>query len=498
MSTNVFEEIGRFGQVPKVAGSFNATIGTKDQHTIMNARDVCAQTKNVRNITLQNLSIVSPGDASGTKIIIGSKDTCKIVLKGCTFDTPLRYLLCARNIEVGGDSGMPVPSVCDAVTFSADHRPVGMVSVIFDQRKDKLFGGSGGSNNIIIVKPDVVLKIIPFQYKRVYERERDNSDQKEIEFFKLFSDELVKTNKTPHIVTIRGHAKFQASDILPNDQLTYGDILEKNLEPPLENMYKLKFLIEKGLCDKTWDVLFLEKASTGIETEIVKILSKGDPDKKCQELCDFMYRSIFQFLFTYAVIKAHYPDFSHNDLFLRNVLGVNISDFGEKDYVKYVFEDQTYYLSANGFCLKLNDFGDSILPSRIESSNNSMAEEDHPRSNIGPVNSVSDMFNFFHDYYHGQDLGHRSITTLLEENGADDGTRKRCRDLLGRFIDVDTIDRINGINKTRLDRTWKINDVPVLQKTVKSAKDYLKTADLWTKYSTIPDGCKVVVEYNAA
>ena len=76
-----------------------------------------------------------------------------------------------------------------------------------------------------------------------------------------------------------------------------------------------------------------------------------------------------------------------------------------------------------------------------------------------------DVFNFFHDLYNGADLGARSVMSLMKKKSYK--KRKYIRSILKKYIDVSMIDKINKINKKKLDWTWAIKDIDFLSKTVK-------------------------------
>ena len=59
--------------------------------------------------------------------------------------------------------------------------------------------GSGGSDNLIVLDDDVAIKIIPKKIDHLLIKQKNN-DWMEAEFYKKFTEEFIKTNKTPHIV----------------------------------------------------------------------------------------------------------------------------------------------------------------------------------------------------------------------------------------------------------------------------------------------------------
>ena len=67
----------------------------------------------------------------------------------------------------------------------------------------------------------------------------------------------------------------------------------------------------------------------------------------------------FQIIYTIVSIQKIYPYFTHNDLFIRNILGLREKDNG--NYYTYTFNDKNYYINQKLFYPKINDFGKTNL-----------------------------------------------------------------------------------------------------------------------------------------
>jgi hypothetical protein len=74
----------------------------------------------------------------------------------------------------------------------------------------------------------------------------------------------------------------------------------------------------------------------------------------------FLNRLFFQIFFTLESIKLVFPDYAHNDLFIRNIL-VMKTNYQHDQYIRYNYRKYTFDLPASGLYIKLNDFGMNVL-----------------------------------------------------------------------------------------------------------------------------------------
>ena len=80
----------------------------------------------------------------------------------------------------------------------------------------KITSGSGGSSNLIYIKPKYAFKIIPNYRKEWNSVYNFKHDQEEIQFYKKFTKDLILKHKTPHIVGFYKHIKLNIDDHLKN------------------------------------------------------------------------------------------------------------------------------------------------------------------------------------------------------------------------------------------------------------------------------------------
>jgi hypothetical protein len=349
-------------------------------------------------------------------------------------------------------------------------------------KKNKVAFGSGGSHNMIIILNNVVaLKVIPNFKKPKLSKIKHDYDEVEVEFYKLFTKTLIIPNVTPHIVGYYDdYTLLDITTLFPNKCPTKSEML---LVHPSKVNKANKYLCELKT-DYSYDslnnkalVIALENCNTTISAEMKKIIESKNKNKYI-ELNTFIDRVIFQFIYTLACIQQIYPKFIHNDMFLRNILGVNQNIYADNVYIEYIFNKKSYYLPANGFYLKINDFGYSLNPPLITTT---ILESIKARPNVWfeKYNPKRDIFTFLYDFYNGQNFGSMSATKLLEKK---DNRIKDMKKIFKKYLDVKVIDKITKINKWMLDGMWNIGDAKILQDTVMLPKKYF-TDGFFDQYS---------------
>ena len=108
----------------------------------------------------------------------------------------------------------------------------------------------------------------------------------------------------------------------------------------------------------------------------------------------------------------------------------------------------------------------------------------------------SDTFNFLHDLYDGANMGQDSLMTLIKNNTKIKNKVKiihSIKNTIKHYLDIDIIDKINEINKKKLNRVWNINTIPELEATIKHPMTYLK--DNFKLFTTKPINATIVKTY---
>jgi len=353
------------------------------------------------------------------------------------------------------------------------------------------FLGGGGSSNLIYIADKFVYKIIPYFKKEASDIKRFDNDQKEMNVYKILTKEFILTNRTPHIVGYYDHYKMKLPTVFGICPSMEEKYFKKD---PFKNMSirvcRLKDRIDKGKIKETADVIVIEKSPNDISKTISELL-KTNKTNKFIELGKLIDRISFQTIFTLAVILDKYPTFVHNDFFLRNILGTMENKYEMNEYVEYNFKGKKFYLPANGFYIKINDFGYTLAKSKMISTMIFAID----RSIIGMPKidcNKCDVFNFLHDFYDGQNLDAKSVMTIMKKKS--EKNKKYIRNIFKKYIDVKIIDKINKVNRSTLNSTWAIKEVNLLKKTVKTPKQYLN-GTTFKKYKKLPKNGVVVKKY---
>jgi hypothetical protein len=360
--------------------------------------------------------------------------------------------------------------------------------------------GDGGSSNIIVINDDNILKIIP-TFKRPLLKIELNNDDFEYIFYKKFTDEFITTNITPHIVGF--YKKYLLDNInilLPPKCYTLDEkLLSYDKKDNItEKLCYIKKGVEKRMVNIKASIFVLEKCTTTISDEIDKILKTKIPiNNKKYLFTQILRRILFQFIFTMAIIQDKYPNFIHNDMFLRNILAVKEYDYEYTDYVEYNYKSKKYYLPANGIYIKINDFGFSL---NITKQNSSIEKEikSHITDNFELVNNKRDIYTFLFDLYDGPNLGSQSVKTIINNNLSKKINKLFLEILkkeIGNLLNYKIIDKINSINLGILDWQWNISESKLLMNSIKKPTDYFDQNNF--KYFTyLPTNGRVVEIFN--
>lgn len=356
----------------------------------------------------------------------------------------------------------------------------------------KFVGGSGGSKNLIYISKNYVYKVVPYYTKKSYQAKRSNNDQKEIEIYKILTDEFILKNKTPHIVGYYDNYKIKLSSVFDECPSLKEEFLKDNKKLFKDRIDKIKCQLKKDYINKqikkSADVVVIEKCPDTIQHFLSKIIASNNKNKY-KELAQMIDIISFQIIFTLAVIQNRYPSFVHNDFFLRNIMGI-IQKYKSNEYNEYKFKNKTFYLPVNGLSVKINDFGLTLAKPNMISTEIFFKSDE---SNEDRLNcSKCDIFNFFHDFYDGADLGATSVKSMMKRKS--EKNRKFIRNIFKKYINVSLIDKMNKANKNKIDWTWYINDIIFLKKIVKTPQQYLYS-NIFNKYKKLPKDAVIINKY---
>ena len=304
----------------------------------------------------------------------------------------------------------------------------------------KLLYGSGGSKCIIAITDDKAFKYFPII---LYEDDDKSIIKKllndfrlEIHVIKLLTEEFVNKNLSPHIIKYINHTKCDIiPDYLFDNCLDYDKYLltDKKADGNCKYIYKNypTYLV------KPLYVLEMEKIDYSLSAEI-----KNISNKKWSIIKEFLDRIIFQIFFTLEIIREKYPDYSHNDLFIRNIL-CNYNEDEEELYDRYKYKNEIFDIPHNGICIKFNDFGMNYISQKFN--------KNFIKDRIVIHNPYRDYFSIIYDIYNGSNLGSNSLNNLIKNKSKLQDIDKYFKN----FIDVNIIKKIIKNNKKEmLDWDW--------------------------------------------
>ena len=355
----------------------------------------------------------------------------------------------------------------------------------------KYLFGHGGSDNIIVIgtknKKDMVLKFMLYPINDTSIIKEPNTTKVEVDFYDFLTRNIILKNISPFIVGLFGSYKCKNINILlPNNCPDRYNNTFKKIKQERDTLCGIKNLYNSGMVKKKYVLVNLEYAPLSIDTEIEKIIQKlaiyeikKDANKKkiketIEEIKLFIDRVVFQIVFTLAHILKLYPNFRHNDLFLRNILGVQETNYNDNDYVEYKFNKTKHYFKANGFYSKINDFGTSSLYPLIKNDHKNVNESwNKLRGMVKYKHHKNDLFQFIKDFYDGQNLGCNSTMTLLTKYKIQNSSIDTIDKHFDKYIKTSTLKKIMKNNKKKLNRMWYIDGNKQLENTIKYPYEYL-------------------------
>lgn len=376
--------------------------------------------------------------------------------------------------------------------------------------------GNGGSINIILMpERDVAIKVIPwenFPNRKI----RPNSSELEIAFYKFFTQKFLLKDKTPHIVGYYSDQKCDnikkflmdvKKNLKSNSKTkkdtcpTYQDLLLKKFNNDEKIICDLILRYEMKMISSKFNVIIMEKCNLDLSEFLNFHYNHFRSNKSVEIMNNFVhniYSILFHIIFTLAVIKDEYTGFIHGDFFVRNILLLYNPDFELTDFVAYHYKKKIFYLPANGFSAKINDFGLSIIDHKLLPDDFKISRDRnmYDRMYVDPYSEKVDIFNFLYDLYEGGPVGNNiSLKSFMKNNPKKANLMIPIYDLLNRFMDLKVIDKIVENNKNLLGNTWDISGLPILEATVKKPKEYLK-GKIFDELLSLPEGAKVIKHYN--
>jgi len=326
----------------------------------------------------------------------------------------------------------------------------------------KLSFGSGGSDAIIAIVKDRVYKFFPlFVYlsQSQYSNKELNYIKYEIFVSKLLTNTITKNNLTPHIIEYYGHHKCSK---VPNKIFKDCPDYTKYLLDKKNTSKKCSLLLSKGYpreLIKPMYVLEMEKGSDTLSNLIIDIYKK-----KWTFIENFLDCIFFQIFYTLEQVKTVYPFYSHNDLFVRNILIEN-KNYEKNTFIRYHFNGMIFDIPSNISFVKISDFGISQI---------SLAFQKKYKVNRKLIKDpYRDYFSIIYDIYNGANLGSTSLySTIINKN-----KHKQIDKYFNSYFNTKVIKQIIKNNKKRhLDWDWQktCNNEFIKMVGMKDIDQYLK------------------------
>ena len=300
---------------------------------------------------------------------------------------------------------------------------------------DKILFGSGGSTAIIVITKDQRAYKIFTTYiymndeEKVINKRIKNNNKKvnnEISIYEELTKNIIDKGVSDHYVKYIGKNNYDnASKLFVSCPQSYKEFIKMNNEMKT-NMCRMKFrgFPIKQLQDK-YSVVELEYCDYSCGDFIADISKMSTADM--ERYLDIFF---FQIIYTIVATQKVYPYFSHNDLFMRNILGLREKNNG--NYYTYTINNKNYYVPQMMFFPKISDFGMTNL------------NDDFHDTNLFK-STFKDIFNILYDVYNGGNLGSNSLSELCKD---DPDKIKFLKSYFENYFDISVIDEyVSIVNK---------------------------------------------------
>ena len=328
---------------------------------------------------------------------------------------------------------------------------------------DIILFGEGGSSAIIVITKDKKVYKIFTQYNyipniKLDEEIKDNNKlyNDEIKIYEMITKNIINNNIANHFVKyINSNEYTNAKSLFKKCSKSYIEFMKLSPDQKTKmcNDYYYKYPDVK-LNDK-YKVVEIEYCNYS-SADFIRDVSKL-PEIEMEKYLDIFF---FQIIYTIMSVQQIYPYFTHNDLFIRNILGVREKDNG--NYYTYIFNDKTYYVPQKKFYPKINDFGRSNL------------NKDY--KNIKLYKSkYKDIYNIIFDVYNGANRGSKSLSELCKD---DLDKIKFLKMYFSNYFNVDIIDEF----KMKSEKQMNSNFSTILDNEFLKAIEMKKPSDLLNNY----------------
>jgi hypothetical protein len=304
---------------------------------------------------------------------------------------------------------------------------------------DKILFGDGGSSAIIAITKDKrVYKIFTlYNFNLDIELDKQIKDQQkrvnnEIKIYELLTKKIIDKNISNHIVKyIYTNNCNNAQSLFKQCPQSYVEFI-KLAEDQKTKICKAFFKDHPNYkINNEYKVVEIEHCDYSC-ADFIRDISKL-PEIEMEKYLDIFF---FQIIYTILSIQKVFPYFTHNDLFMRNILGLREKD--NQNYYTYKFNNKSYYVPQKKFFPKINDFGLTNL--NDEYKNIKLYKSEY-----------KDIYNIIFDIYDGGNLGSISLYELCKDNP---DKLKFLKLYFSNYFNVDIIDEYKRKSQNQIDWDW--------------------------------------------
>jgi hypothetical protein len=304
---------------------------------------------------------------------------------------------------------------------------------------DKILFGDGGSSAIIVITKDKRVYKIFTQYNFTPDVELDKQIKRqnkrvnnEIKIYELLTKKIIDKNISNHIVEyIYSNNCNNAKSLFkkcPKSYVEFIKLANDQKTKICENFFRS---YPRYKLNNNYKVVELEHCDYSC-ADFIRDVSKL-PEILMEKYLDIFF---FQIIHTILSIQKVFPYFTHNDLFMRNILGLREKDNG--NYYTYNFNNKKYYVPQKIFYPKINDFGMTNINNKYKDIKLYASE-------------YKDIYNIIFDVYNGGNLGSTSLSELCKGNP---DKLKFLKLYFSNYFNVDIIDEYKTKSMRQMNNDW--------------------------------------------
>lgn len=307
-----------------------------------------------------------------------------------------------------------------------------------DDTDEVLFGDGGSTAIIVITKDKKVYKIFTlYNFTPDIELDKQIKDQNirvnnEIKIYEILTRDIVEKNISNHIVKyINSNNCNDAKSLFQKCPKSYVEFMKLNEDQKTRMCNNLYRRYPHQKLNNKYKVIEIEYCDYSC-ANFIRDVSKL-PEFEMEKYLDIFF---FQIIYTILSIQKVFPYFTHNDLFMRNILGIREKD--NQNYYTYDFNDKKYYIPQKKFFPKINDFGLTNLNTEYKDVKLYKSE-------------YKDIYNIVFDVYNGGNLGSNSLSELCKD---DSDKLNFLKKYFSNYFNVDVIDEYKIKSQKQMDWNW--------------------------------------------